>query len=65
MPTTRTSSDAGACRKITASVLRSLARPIFAAFNDPMNDSPIRILAGSASKELGARIAMGYGEPLC
>ena len=29
-----------------------------------MNDSPIRILAGSASKDLGARIAMGYGTPL-
>ena len=29
-----------------------------------MNDSPIRILAGSTSKELGARIAMGYGTPL-
>ncbi|MED5335314.1 MAG: ribose-phosphate diphosphokinase, partial [Bacteroidota bacterium] len=30
-----------------------------------MHDSPIRILAGSASQDLGSRIAMGYGEPLC
>ena len=30
-----------------------------------MHDSPIRILAGSASQHLGSRIAMGYGEPLC
>ena len=30
-----------------------------------MHDSPLRILAGSASQDLGSRIAMGYGEPLC
>ena len=30
-----------------------------------MHDSPIRILAGSASQDLGSRIAMGYGDPLC
>jgi ribose-phosphate pyrophosphokinase len=30
-----------------------------------MQDHPMRILAGSASKELGARIAMAYGTPLC
>ena len=30
-----------------------------------MHDSSTRILAGSASQELGSRIAMGYGEPLC
>ena len=30
-----------------------------------MQDHPMRILAGSASKELGARIAMNYGTPLC
>ena len=30
-----------------------------------MQDHPMRILAGSASQELGARIAMAYGVPLC
>ena len=30
-----------------------------------MHDSPLRMLAGSASQDLGSRIAMGYGEPLC
>ena len=30
-----------------------------------MHDSPLRILAGSASQDLGSRVAMGYGEPLC
>ena len=30
-----------------------------------MLDDSLRILAGSASKELGGRIAMGYGVPLC
>ena len=30
-----------------------------------MQDSPLRILAGSASLDLGGRIATEYGTPLC